>query len=421
MRFFIHTTGCKANQWDSYIITNRLSVKGHTPCALRNADFVVVNACTLTGNAERDIRRFINHCRTVNSKARVIIAGCHAQVYPEKTYGADLMLGNSEKFFIDQYIEKSGVIKGITDDSCMEIALIKKMPDRRTRFFLKIQDGCDKFCSYCIVPFARGRPRSRDADEIIQVMQTIKARGIHEVVLTGIEISDYKDDAKNLDLKGLMRLIEDSDTPERIRLSSVDPLYINDEFIDILGTSKKFTKSIHVPIQSGSDKILKKMGRGYSSSYLSDIIKKLLMSIENIGIGVDVMVGFPYEDENSFMDTYNLLESLDIYYFHVFPFSPRENTRASDMDNQVSEAVKKDRVKRLRLLDKKKRLIFYERFIGGNATIVPEGKIYKNCYMRGYTENYIPVYIPYEKTLENRLIEVKIKGLKDSILEGEKI
>ncbi len=421
MKFFLKTTGCRANQWDSYIISNRLKESGYEPSEITNAHLCIINACTLTENAERDIKRFVNQCRKKNPEAKIIIAGCHAQMYPEHHYGADLIIGSRDRFDLPDYIHLNGIIRGDNDPSFIEKASIQGMQQEKTRFFLKIQDGCDRFCAYCVVPFARGKPRSRDSHEVLEALKTLKEKGVKEVVLTGIELSAYRDKERNINLKGLLKLLEDSETPERIRLSSIDPLFIDDEFIEILKCSKKITKSIHISAQSFSDKILSLMSRHYTRGYLVEIINRLITEIKGIGIGIDIIAGFPSEDEDDFADTYNTIDSLDIYYLHIFSFSPRENTKAASMPNQIPLKVKKDRVKRLKSLDIKKRLSFFERFIDKKAVIIPETKVYKGNLMRGYTDNYVPVYLHYKKTLENRLVEVKISGLESGILMAKEI
>jgi len=421
MKFFLKTTGCRANQWDSYIISNTLIEHGYLPSEIVDADVCIINACTLTENAERDIKRFINQCRAKNPYTRIVIAGCHAEVYPEKNYSAHLIIDNREKFNLPDYIHSDGIVRGENHNLFIERASIKGIQTGKTRFFMKIQDGCDRFCTYCVVPFARGMPRSRPSDEVLQAVRSLKEKGIREVVLTGIELSAYRDTGHGIDLKGLLKLLEESETPERIRLSSIDPLYIDDEFIETLRDSKKIARSIHISAQSFSDRILRLMARHYTRGYLTDTIERLIKGINGIGIGIDIIVGFPSEDEDDFMETLRTIDSLDIHYLHIFSFSPRERTEAACMPYQIPLAIKKERVNRLKILDRKKRLSFYERLIGERVVIIPEGKIYTGYLIRGYTDNYIPVYLPYKKTLENRLVEVKIKGLKNGILVAEEI
>jgi len=397
---------------------NALKDNGHTEGTLVNADVVVINACTLTEGAERDIRRFMNHTRSVNKRARVILAGCHAQVYPENNYGADVLLGHKEKFHIQRFLKESGQFVEQGRNFPLEKGIVNSLPKGKTRFFFKIQDGCDKFCTYCIVPCARGKPRSRPIGEIVEIMQFLKEKGVKEVVLTGIEIASYKDPESGIGLKELLRILDENETPPRMRLSSIDPLYINEGFIDVFARSKKITKSLHIPLQSGSDAILEKMERRYSTGFIQNLVEELHKNIDDIGIGMDVIVGFPTENEERFMETYRFLENLDIYYLHIFPYSARPGTHASSMKEVVAEREKKERVRMLKKLDTMKRIKFYERFLDKEVSVIPEGKIYKGLYMRGYTSSYIPVYIPYKKSFENTIVEVRIKGFNGAVLTG---
>jgi threonylcarbamoyladenosine tRNA methylthiotransferase MtaB len=423
MKFYIHTTGCKANQWDSHVIANTLKGKGLIFGHTGNADVIIINACTLTDGAERDVRRFINTSRRKNKKARIILAGCHAQVYPDRAYGADLILGQEDKFHIDEHLLKEGCfvndLRPFAGNPLTEDGSAGDLPAGRTRFFFKIQDGCDRFCSYCIVPYARGMPRSRPVDDVLFVMELLKKKAVKEVVLTGIEISSYRDPATGTGLKGLLRRLEKSETPGRIRLSSIDPLCIDDELMDIISGSDKLARSIHIPLQSASDEVLAGMGRQYTQAYIRKLLERLQGKMEDVGIGLDVITGFPGEDEARFMETYRFLEDAGIHYLHVFPFSARSGTLAAGFHDQVPDVTKKKRVRLLRQLDTAKRRTFYERFLGKRMEIVPEGKLYKGQYMRGYTGNYLPVHIPFTKRLENNCVTVTIKGIEDKILVGE--
>jgi len=333
--------------------------------------------------------------------------------------GGELVIGQIEKFRINEFLYLDGSFVKKTRSIPLESMFINGMPRGRTRIFLKIQDGCDQFCTYCIVPFARGKSRSRSSAEIINAMNVFSESWIKVIVLTCIELSAYRDPTTGVDLKGLLQSLEQAKTPPRIRISSIDPLYIDDECIRIIASSTKIMKSLHIPLQSGSDSILKRMGRHYTRDYIGDLVKKLNIMIHGVGIGLDVMVGFPTEDEDHFLETWHFLNNLDIYYLHVFPFSARKGTRAATMENTVSDAVKKQRVGLLHKLDSVKRQSFHERFMGQIAPILGEGKIYGNLYMRGYTENYIPVCIPYEKNLENNIVNVRIKEIRDNLLLGE--
>ena len=453
-KFHIFTTGCKSNQWDSYVIAGNLKKKGLTPGSVERAELIIVNGCTLTENAERDIRRFIQRARSVNPGAKIVLAGCHAQVYPERTFGADLVLGQKERFEVGDFLGETGCRSERTRDIPIENMPIdlqglsrgnrsSEHGERegeapravlvegatgypragvpitdRTRFFFKIQDGCDRFCTYCIVPYARGRARSRPVADILEGMARLKEKGIQEVVLTGIDVASYKDPASGCSFTGLLRLLESVDTPTRIRLSSVDPVCIDNEFVETVEASKKLARSIHIPLQSADANVLKHMGRPYGQDKIRWVVSTLQQRVRDIGIGMDVMVGFPGEDDEAFLETYRFLESLPIFYLHVFRYSDRAGTGASLMGDKVTEKSKKERVRKLKKLDAAKREAFYRRFLGERVSIIPEGKLYRGRFMRGYSEHYLPIYIPFQKNLENNLITIRIETMERNLLMG---
>jgi threonylcarbamoyladenosine tRNA methylthiotransferase MtaB len=418
MKFFIFTTGCKANQWDSHVIADRLKGAGFTDGRMETSDLVIINACSLTNRAETDARRFVQKVRRLNQKARIALVGCHPQAYPLHDFGVDLVLGQKEKFEVDRYQSAQGNSVSQTRDVPMESVPVGGAQKERTRFFFKIQDGCNHFCSYCLVPYARGAARSRPLAEISATMQVLREDGIKEVVLTGIDMAAYRDPASGSGLKDVLQFLETSDTPPRIRLSSIDPEYMDDAFVSILAQSDKLAPSIHMPVQSGSDGILRMMGRRHGSDFIRQVAEKLTEKVAGVGIGMDIMVGFPGEDESAFEETCRFIEDLDIYYLHVFPYSPREGTRAAAMDGQVPEATKRVRARRLKALDMEKREAFSRRFIGEKVVIIPEGKVHRTGFMKGFSGNYLPVYVPFEKRLENNLVEVTIRGIENGRLIG---
>lgn len=419
MHYYLYTTGCKANQWDSVVMENLLGKAGHQPESLDRADVIIMNACTLTKGAERDIRRIINRARHANERAQIILAGCHGQVFPERTFGADTVLGQEERFHIEEFFGRKGTFVGPGRTFALDKGDPETVPKGKTRLFYKVQDGCDKFCSYCIVPFARGAVRSRPLTEIAGMMCSVAEKGFREVVLTGIEIAAYRDPGCGTGLTGLLRTLESVVTPPRIRISSIDPSAIDGELIGLLKTSSKIASHLHIPLQSGSDRILTSMRRAYRRNNIIEIVKQLKKEIPSIGIGMDVIVGFPGEDEAAFEETYRFIEELDVYYLHVFPFSARQGTMAFSMEGQVPEAVKKERVMRLRTLDVAMRERFYRRHIGKSLTIIPEARVYRGKLMRGYTENYIPAMIDVRKSLENKLVKVTIRELRDGLPMAE--
>ena len=418
MTFFIFTTGCKANQWDSHVIASNLKEAGCSRGTLESADIIIVNACSLTHRAEADARRFIQRARQANARARIALVGCHSQAFQDRGLGAELVLGQEEKFEAGRYLSTGGSFVSEGRAFSLEKAPVDAVQKGRTRFFFKIQDGCNKFCTYCVVPRARGAARSRPAHEILSFMGALEEKGIKEVVLTGIDLAAYHDPASGADLKGLLRLLEKEKTPPRIRLSSIDPTYVDDAFVEVMAGSHKIAGSIHIPVQSGCDGILKGMGRHYGRAMVAEVVERLTRGVKGIGIGMDILVGFPGEDDEAFLETYRLVEELPIYYLHVFPFSERAGTRACSMPDKVNDAVKKERVARLKGLDGLKREAFARRFIGTRLRVIPEGKVNGRGLVKGFSDNYLPVYLPYEKSLENNLVEVTIVGIEGPRLMG---
>lgn len=418
MKFFIFTTGCKANQWDSHVIADKLKESGSELSSLETSDVIIINACSLTSRAETDIRRFIQKSRSSNEKAKIALVGCHAQAYPDRNFASDLILGQGEKFEVYLYENNSGIFVKDNRNLPMETAIMTSPQKGRTRFFYKIQDGCNKFCTYCVVPYGRGAPRSRPICEILNTMENLHIKGVKEVVLTGIDMAAYRDPSSGKTLGGLLKLLEKSATPARIRLSSVDPEYIDDGFISLLTESKKIARSMHLPVQSGSDTVLRRMGRRHGRDFILEVTKKLLSGVEGIGIGMDIMVGFPGEDDQAFEDTCSLIKDLAISYLHVFPFSPREGTKAALMDGAVPDKVKRERVSKLKEIDLHKREAFARQFLGKRLSVIPEGKPYKDGFMKGFSSNYLPVYLLYEKRLENSIVEVTISDVQDGKVIG---
>jgi threonylcarbamoyladenosine tRNA methylthiotransferase MtaB len=400
------------------VIASNLKEAGCSQGTLERADVIIVNACSLTHRAEADARRYIQRARQANGHARIALVGCHSQAYQDRGLGAELILGQEEKFEAARYLSESGSFVSDGRAFSLERAPLDTMQRNRTRFFFKIQDGCNNFCTYCVVPRARGAARSRPAHEILSFMSALEQKGIKEVVLTGIDLAAYRDPLSGADLKGLLQLLDREKTPPRIRLSSIDPAHIDDAYIAVMAASQKIAGSIHIPVQSGCDRVLKGMGRHYGAAMVADVVHRLVRGVEGIGIGMDMMVGFPGEDEEAFLETYRLVEELPIYYLHVFPFSERAGTRACSMPGKVSDAVKKERVARLKGLDGRKREAFARRFIGARLRVIPEGKVNARGLVKGFSDNYLPVYLPYEKNLENNLVEVTIVGMEGARLMG---
>jgi len=369
----------------------------------------------------------------INPEGFVCVVGCYAELKPEEiseVEGVDLVLGATEKFKIWQYIGNLEKKKNTEIHSC-EIEDVTIFTGSfsigdRTRSFLKVQDGCDYPCTYCTIPLARGISRSDNLESVIENAKKIAQQGIKEIVLTGVNIGDYgKGELGNkkhrhtfLDLVKELDKVEDI---ERIRISSIEPNLLKNETIEFVSKSKRFVPHFHIPLQSGSDKILKAMKRRYLTSLYKERVEKIKEVMPHAAIGVDVIVGFPGETGEDFEETYNFLNSLDISYLHVFTYSKRDNTPAAIMENQVDEKVKNERNKRLRILSIKKRLHFYENNLNKIYPVLFESEN-KEGFMYGFTPNYIKTKVTFDKILINKVLEIKLKELdKDGNLVGEKV
>jgi threonylcarbamoyladenosine tRNA methylthiotransferase MtaB len=371
-----------------------------------------------------------------NPESLIIVTGCYSQVEPgalEKIEGVQYLLGNKEKSQIPDLLSQmqKGKIPKIQISDIQKETVFRNIPlysfHRHTRAFLKIQDGCNSRCSYCVVPYARGPSRSLPPDQVIGHLRVLKEKGFKEVVLTGIHIGAYGLDFRPpFFLERLLRRIEDEETPHRIRLSSIEPMDFSPGLISLLSQSEKVCPHLHIPIQSGDDEILKKMNRNYDRSFLSDLIRELHQRIPKLAIGADVIVGFPGETEEKFNHTYELTESLPFSHLHIFPFSKRKGTPASLFPQQVDEVVIKKRTGWMRELGREKRQAFYRQFLHQELNVLVEERKEKETERwKGLSRNYIPVIIGSENGLEghpnwiNQEWRVKVIGLEEHGMIGE--
>jgi threonylcarbamoyladenosine tRNA methylthiotransferase MtaB len=427
-RLNIVTLGCKVNQYESASITeemNRLgwkSVPKHSP-----ADLCIINTCTVTQKASMQSRQAIRHAIKSNPDAVIIVTGCYAQVASEEIgaiAGVDYIMGHYKK------PQVAMIADGLRhcDSPMVDVQDIKRhfpfqdMPVShfagRTRPFLKIQDGCNAFCSYCIVPYARGRSSSLPPEILLKRLNKMSDKGYREVVLTGIHLGKYGLDlTPATDILQVLKKIESSDLNLRVRLSSIEPTEISDDLIDFIASSKKVCHHLHIPLQSGDDRILKRMNRRYSSQFYKDLIAKLNLRIPDIGIGVDVLVGFPGESDGCFANTISLIRDLPVSYLHIFPFSRRLGTPAYDFSDQVPSKTIKQRCMALKRLDEEKRKAFYSRFMGHKVSmLVEETPDRMTGRLKGLTGNYIPVVLEGKTDSSNRLTRVRLMRL-----EGKKV
>lgn len=416
-----HTLGCKLNFAETSTIARQLTEAGYGKVNFDEpADVYVINTCSVTENADRECKLHVKRAMKANPDGLVVVVGCYAQLKPEEIAqieGVDLVLGAKEKFNITSYLndlQKSselGVVHSCEIEEADSFVGSYSIGDR-TRAFLKVQDGCDYKCTYCTIPLARGISRSDTIENVVNNAKNIAAQDIKEIVLTGVNIGDYgkgefgnkKHEHTFLDLITELDKVEGI---ERIRISSIEPNLLKDEAIELVSKSRSFVPHFHIPLQSGSDEILKKMKRRYLTNLYVNRVSRIRELIPHAAIGVDVIVGFPGETEERFMETYNFLNSLPITYLHVFTYSERENTEAASMEGVVPIAERKRRNKMLRILSEKKKMAFYQQFLGETLPVLWEHEN-KDGMMHGFTSNYIRVSKPFNESSVNQIEKVKL-------------
>ncbi len=419
----LHTLGCRLNASETGSIAQGFKERGYEIVAFgENADVVFINTCTVTDAADSTCRNLIRKAHASSPEAKIVVAGCYAQMEPEKIasmQGVDLVLGNSEKYKVFDYLDEEDTNQIHVDKSWEFHGASTTTSDSHTRAFLKIQDGCNYVCSFCIIPFARGRSRAITVANAISEAKKLVANGFKEIVLTGVNIGEYQQ-ASGEKLEDLVRGILEIEGLERFRLSSIEPNTITDELIDVLKASSKVQDHFHLPLQSGDDQILKAMRRKYTVSDYKRIIGKIMAAFPNAGIGADIITGFPGETKEQFDNTYNLVKELPITHFHVFPYSQRKNTTAARMENHIHSAVKKDRVRSLIMFGDAKLNLFSEDQIGKRAKVLFERRN-KQGWFEGYSSNFLRVMVDTDSDLSNCEREVLLSGMKDGKLVGELI
>ncbi len=405
MTVAIATLGCKVNQFESEALMSALEERGYGLVPFGKwADITIINTCTVTHRADFQSRQMIRRAIRSNPNSLVIVTGCYSQVAPEALAGIEgvqYLLGNKEKNQIPDLLPlmQKGELPQIQVSDIQKEAVFWDIPlhsfHHHTRAFLKIQDGCNARCSYCVVPNARGPSRSLPPDQLSEHLRVLKEKRFKEVVLTGIHIGSYGMDlTPPFPLEKLLRRIEERETPDRIRLSSIEPLDFSAGLISFLSQSAKVCPHLHIPVQSGDDDILRGMNRNYNRSFLTGLIQELHQKIPTLAIGADVIVGFPGETEEKFQHTYELIESLPFSYLHIFPFSKRRGAPASQFSGRVDEAVIKKRAEKMRELGKQKRQAFHRQFLHQELRVLVEDRQEKETGRRkGFSRNYIPVSV----------------------------
>jgi len=416
------TLGCKVNQYESASLAEDLQQKDYALVPFNSvADFYIINTCTVTSFSDFQARQLIRRAHRANPQAKIIVTGCYAQIAAADIAaieGVALVAGNSEKNAIPELLRSCGTETcRILTSNIFQQKEFCSMPLSgfigRSRAYLKIQDGCNSFCSYCIVPFARGKSRSMPQQEVLRVLANFSQQGYREIVLTGIHLGAYGHDLNPpANLTDMINRIIDPAGNTRIRLSSIEPGEITDELLHLFNKKDIICPHLHIPLQSGNDKILKLMKRDYDAAFYRKLIEKIAATVNDVAIGVDVMVGFPSEGEEEFNSTLGLLQDLPIAYLHVFPYSERPQTLAREIKPKVTASLKKKRAAILRSLDLKKRAEFTQRFLGKELRVLVE-KINdkKTGLMKGVSQNYLPVLI--DKTDISALNKVVIVQTQD--------
>ncbi len=414
MKVAFHTLGCKLNFAETSTIRRVAEDKGYDIVPFENiADVYVINTCTVTEKTDKKCRNAIRRAIRMNPRGKVVVTGCFAELKPEEIEeieGVSLIIGNNEKAKFAEYlstINNNAPFENVYQDKPLkpEFFHAYSMGDR-TRSFLKVQDGCNYFCSYCTIPYARGRSRNAPVSELVNEANDIARNGILEIVLTGINIGDFGHSTGENFYK-LLQALEAVKKIKRYRISSIEPDLLSLEILKFVAGSEKLMPHFHIPLQSGSDTILKKMNRKYDTLLFQNKVKEILSLISGAGIGTDVIVGFPGEGEKEFRETFQFLQQLDIAYLHVFSYSERENTSSVKLADKVKEQVKNERSKILHDLSDYKKEVFYRNFIGSEKKVLFESKG-KGNKMQGFTENYIKVETPLQKKYFNNIIPVSL-------------
>jgi threonylcarbamoyladenosine tRNA methylthiotransferase MtaB len=420
-----YTLGCKLNYSETSSISRMFEQKGYQKVAFNEQpDIFIVNTCSVTENADKKCRKIVREAQAINPDGYVAIIGCYAQLKPQEIAeipGVDAVLGAAEKFrlidLLDGFVKPPTAQKGRVIASPIEEAVdyhVSYSLNDRTRTFLKVQDGCDYPCAYCTIPLARGKSRSDTIQNVVKAAHDIAARGVKEIVLTGVNIGDFglQEGRRTETFYDLVRALDEVEGIERFRISSIEPNLLTDEIIAFVAQSKRFVPHFHIPLQSGSNKVLGLMRRRYRRELYTDRVSKIKELMPHCCIGVDVIVGHPGETKEEFLETYNFLSTLDISYLHVFTYSERANTLALDIKPVVPQSQRAERSKMLHILSDKKRRAFYESQLETERIVLFEDEVV-NGFMQGFTENYVRVSVKYDPLLINELKLLKLTHINE--------
>ncbi|NLL44909.1 MAG: tRNA (N(6)-L-threonylcarbamoyladenosine(37)-C(2))-methylthiotransferase MtaB [Mollicutes bacterium] len=411
MTFAIYTLGCKVNTYESNVMSELLKNKGYKEVAFnKQADIYIINTCTVTNMADHKSMKMIRQAIKRNKNAIIVVVGCLVQNKDIKIDDVDIIIGNKNKNkiaqYIEEYIKNKQKIEDVKDLKKTSFENMQVSSFNKTRAFIKIQDGCNNYCAYCIIPYVRGNICSKDPILVIEEVNELVKKGHQEIVLTGIHTGSYGADLDNYDLSDLLKELVKIDGLKRIRISSIEITEINERLMNLIKDNPILVNHMHIPLQSGSNKILKLMNRKYDIDYFITKINKLRSIRPDISITTDVILGFPNETEEDFQETIETVRKIKFSKIHVFPYSKREGTVAAKMDNQVSNEIKKKRVAELIKVSKELEIDYMKKFINKEVTFIPE--IYKNDYLIGHTGNYLLVKMKGDKNLINQEIKCEI-------------
>lgn len=420
------TLGCKVNSYDTEAMAELFKKEGYNIVDFENfADIYLINTCTVTNFGDKKSRQMIRRAKAKNANAIIVAAGCYSQVAPEevaKIEGINIVIGNKDRKkivqIVENYKDEKEVLNKVSDimqEKTFEPLEINEIKDK-TRAYLKIQEGCNRFCTYCIIPFARGPVRSRDPKDVLNEVKRLVKNGFKEIILTGIHIISYGVDIGKIKLIDIIKQIHEVDGLERIRLSSVEPLLITDDFIHEIKKLHKFCDHYHLSLQSGCNKTLKNMKRHYTKEQYETAVFKLREAFPDVSITTDMIVGFPGETEEDFIESCEFVKKVKISQIHAFPFSPKKGTKAATFEEQVTNEVKAKRNQHLIEISKKLSTEFLEKFIGNEILVLFEREIAPNTF-EGHTTNYIKVIVNSSQKIQNCIINVKI----DKIINHESV
>ncbi|MBE8714597.1 tRNA (N(6)-L-threonylcarbamoyladenosine(37)-C(2))-methylthiotransferase MtaB [Sphingobacterium hungaricum] len=418
-----YTLGCKLNFSETSSIGRIFQNAGYETTNFNSeADVYVINTCSVTDNADKKCRKVVKEALKHSPNAYITIVGCYAQLKPKEISeipGVDMVLGAAEKFNIIEHIDdltknKKAIVHNAPIEETNQFVSAFSIGDR-TRTFLKVQDGCDYSCTFCTIPLARGASRSGKIEDIVRQAEEIANSGVKEIVLTGVNIGDFgiRDGKRKDKFLDLVKALDEVEGIDRIRISSIEPNLLANEIIEFVAQSKRFVPHFHMPLQAGNNKVLAQMRRRYKRELYAERVAKIKSLMPDCCIGVDVIVGFPGETREEFLDTYNFLNELDISYLHVFTYSERENTIAAQMEGAIPGAQRSDRSKMLHILSEKKRRAFYDSQLQATGEVLFEGDI-KDGYMHGFSKNYVKVRALYDPLLVNEIILVKFTSISEN-------